>query len=77
MAVNKDFAKLKGKNLTRIKSCNPSQDFQQFSEVLQEQMRTKIREVFPQNFFPDEKLYLPKTFYQVEIKAEEQTTFEK
>ena len=31
-AGNKDFAKLKGKNLIRIKSCNPSQDFQQFSE---------------------------------------------
>ena len=32
MAVNKDFAKLKGKNLIIIKSCNPSQDFQHFSE---------------------------------------------
>ena len=31
-AVNKDFAKLEGKNLVSIKSWNPSQDFQQFSE---------------------------------------------
>ena len=31
-AVNKDFVNLKDKNLIRIKSCNPSYDFQQFSE---------------------------------------------
>ena len=31
-AVNKDFANLKGENLIRIKSCDPSKDFQQFSE---------------------------------------------
>ena len=31
-AVNEDFEKLKQKNLIRIKSCNASQNFKQFSE---------------------------------------------
>ena len=34
-----------------------------------------LRKLFPMKNFPDEKRYLPNTFFQVEIKAEEQTTF--
>ena len=30
--VNKDFVNLKDKSLIRIKNCNPSYDFQKFSE---------------------------------------------